>query len=218
MLLSIPRLFDAIGLFCEELVETCVRSVFCQRARLLSWRWHKEELPWHCPHGRRGSGQSTGRSGKRRAKWRTDTRKGTKRGTEREQTLNQPVTMDDHEYGVMRTNTFLSQCGATHHSVCALCSRKMTCEVFLCTRQWRPSSSPLALILPIMLSPSCSCILFAIVSVQLAKLKFWAQQRELKWLMLNKQKRWFHSSRVKLINSLLSICQQVGSCVNVPES
>ena len=27
---------------------------------------------------------------------------------EREQTINQPLTMDDHEYGVMRTNTFLS--------------------------------------------------------------------------------------------------------------
>ena len=35
----------------------------------------------------------------------------------------------------------------------------------------------------ILLSSSCSCILFAIVLVQLVKLKFWAQQRELKWLM-----------------------------------
>ena len=32
----------------------CGRSEFCQKARLLSWR--------RCPHGRRGSGQSTGRS------------------------------------------------------------------------------------------------------------------------------------------------------------
>ena len=30
--------------------------------------------------------------------------------------------MDHHEYGVMRTNTFLSQCGVTHHSACALWS------------------------------------------------------------------------------------------------
>ena len=32
--------------------------------------------------------------------------------------------MDDHEYGVMRTNTFLSQVVSVHHSVCALCRRK----------------------------------------------------------------------------------------------
>ena len=43
-----------------------------------------------------------------------------------------------------------------------------------------------------------SCTLFAIVLVQLVNLKFWAQQRELKWLMLNKWRRWFHSSRVEL--------------------
>ena len=35
--------------------------------------------------------------------------------------------------GVMRTNTFLSQRGGTHHSACALRKRKMTCEVYLCT-------------------------------------------------------------------------------------
>ena len=52
--------------------------------------------------------QSTGRSGKRRARYKTDTRKGTKRGTEKEQTINQPLIMDKHGYGVMRTNTFLS--------------------------------------------------------------------------------------------------------------
>ena len=49
----------------------------------------------------------------------------------------------------------------------------------------------------ILSSLSCSCILFAIVLVQLVKLKFWAQQRELKWLMLDRKRRLFHSSRVK---------------------
>ena len=38
----------------------------------------------------------------------------------------------------------------------------------------------------ILFSPSCSCIRFAIVLVQLVKLKFWAQQTKLKWLMLNR--------------------------------
>ena len=47
-------------------------------------------------------------------------------------------------------------------------------------------------------SPFCSCILFAIVFAQLIKLEFLAQQVELKWLMLNKWRRLFHSSRVKL--------------------
>ena len=51
----------------------------------------------------------------------------------REQTINQPLIMDDLEKGLMRTNTFLSQCGVTHHSACALRRRKMTCEVYLCT-------------------------------------------------------------------------------------
>ena len=46
-------------------------------------------------------------------------------------------------------------------------------------------------------SSFCSCILFAIVLVQLIKLEFLAQQVELKWLMLNKWRRLFHSSRVK---------------------
>ena len=32
--------------------------------------------------------------------------------------------MDDHEYSVMRTNTFLSHDVSVHHSVCALCRRK----------------------------------------------------------------------------------------------
>ena len=48
-----------------------------------------------------------------------------------------------------------------------------------CMSTW--SSSPLAWI--ILFSSDCSCILFAIVLVQLVKLKFWAQQRELTWLM-----------------------------------
>ena len=65
---------------------TCGRREFCQRARLLSWRRRRVCLPWRCPHGGRGSGQSTGGSGKRRARWRRDTRKGTKRGTEKQRT------------------------------------------------------------------------------------------------------------------------------------
>ena len=32
--------------------------------------------------------------------------------------------INDHEYGVMRTNTFLSHDVSVHHSVCALCRRK----------------------------------------------------------------------------------------------
>ena len=46
----------------------------------------------------------------------------------------------------------------------------------------------------------CSCIFFAIVLVQLVKLKFWVRQRELKWLMLNKRRRLCHSSRVNFCN------------------
>ena len=57
-------------------------------------------------------------------------------------------------------------------------------------------------------SPLCSCILSAIVLEQLIKLEFWAQQVELKWLMLNKWRRWFHSSRVDfpLVNMSASWC------------
>ena len=44
-------------------------------------------------------------------------------------------------------------------------------------------------------SSFCSCIPFAIVE-QLCKRKFWAQQRELTWLMLNRWRRLFQSSRV----------------------
>ena len=50
----------------------------------------------------------------------------------------------------------------------------------------------------ILSSPSCSCILFAIVSMQLVKLKFWEQQRKLKWLMLKKWRRLFHLWCVQL--------------------
>ena len=50
----------------------------------------------------------------------------------------------------------------------------------------------------ILFSSFCSCILFAILSVmQLSKLRFLAQQRELKGPRLNKWRRLFHSSRVK---------------------
>ena len=50
----------------------------------------------------------------------------------------------------------------------------------------------------ILSSPLSSCILFAIVSRQLVELKFWEQQIKLFWLMLNKWRRWFQSSRVTL--------------------
>ena len=66
------------------------------------------------------------------------------------------------------------------------------------SNQWRPGSSLLAWISPqSCFSSFSSCILFAIVLVQLVNLEFLAQQVELKWLMLNKQRRLFHSSRVK---------------------
>ena len=52
--------------------------------------------------------------------------------------------MNDHECGVMRTNTFLSHGVSVHHSVCALCRRKMTCEVFLSTHSVGYSRSPSA--------------------------------------------------------------------------
>ena len=47
-------------------------------------------------------------------------------------------------------------------------------------------------------SPTSSCVLFDITSEQLI---------ELTWLMLNKHKRWFHSSRVKF--PLVSVCKLV---------
>ena len=45
----------------------------------------------------------------------------------------EPHNMDDHECGVMCTNTFLSHDVSVRHSVCALCKRKITCEVYLST-------------------------------------------------------------------------------------
>ena len=52
--------------------------------------------------------------------------------------------MNDHEYEVMRTNTFLSHDVSVHHSVCALCRREMTCEVFLSTPPVGYTGSPSA--------------------------------------------------------------------------
>ena len=51
----------------------------------------------------------------------------------------------------------------------------------------------------ILSSSLCSCILFAIVLEQPIKLEFSAQRVELKWLMMNKWKKLFHWSRVKLL-------------------
>ena len=53
-----------------------------------------------------------------------------------------------------------------------------------------------------------SCIVFAIVE-QLIKLKFLAQQVELKWMILNKWRRLFHSSGVKFpfVNMSASWCE-----------
>ena len=65
-----------------------------------------------------------------------------------------------------------------------------------------PGSSPLALILP------CSWILFAIFRCKQFSWNFLAWQRELKWLMLNKIRRVFHSSRVKF-----PFCQYVSNLV-----
>ena len=58
------------------------------------------------------------------------------------------------------------------------------------SRQWKSGSSPRGFDFATILSSSfCSCILFAIVLVQPVRLK---------WMMLNKWNRLFHSSRVKL--------------------
>ena len=62
---------------------------------------------------------------------------------------------------------------------------------------------------PTILSSSfCSCILFAVVLGKLVKLKFWSQQVELKWMMVNKLRKMFHSSHVKLplVNMTASWC------------
>ena len=47
-------------------------------------------------------------------------------------------------------------------------------------------------------SPFCSCILFAIILVQLIKLEFLPQQVDMKFRMFNKWRRLSHSSRVNL--------------------
>ena len=70
------------------------------------------------------------------------------------------------------------------------------------SRQWRPDSSSSALPRSCLSSPSCCRILFAIVSVQLVKLKFWTQQRKLNWLMLTDEE---DCSTHHVWNSLLSI-------------
>ena len=54
---------------------------------------------------------------------------------------------------------------------------------------------------------SSFCTLFAIFLEQLIKLEFLAQQVELKWLMLNRWRRLFHSSSVKFP---WSVCLRVG--------
>ena len=69
--------------------------------------------------------------GKRRARYGRDTRKGTRRGTEREQTINQQHIMDDHEYGVMRTNTILRKCSV-------MCVNYEACTVW---EKWRVTYS-----------------------------------------------------------------------------
>ena len=77
------------------------------------------------------------------------------------------------------------------------------------SRHWKPDSSSSALTLP------RSCLLRPVLAsfspsfiVQLVKLNFWKQQNKLKWLMLNRWGRLFHSSRVKfpLVNMSASWC------------
>ena len=114
---------------------TCERGEFGQGARLLIWRRRRVCLPWRRPHGGRGSGQSTGRSGKRRARDRRERRKGTRGGTESQRTNAQPLIMDDHGDDMTRSCRLLSHDVSVHHSVCALCRRKITCEVYLSTRE-----------------------------------------------------------------------------------
>ena len=76
------------------------------------------------------------------------------------------------------------------------------------SRQLVSSSLTWALILPQSCLLFCSCILFAIALGQLVTLKFLVQQVELKWLILKKWRRLFHSSRVKfpLVNMSVSWC------------
>ena len=111
---------------------TCERSESCQGKTP-----HLAEAQWLFPSVVHMEEELQDRvqveKGKRSARCRRDTRKGTRRGTEKQRTNAQPLIMDDHACGVMRTNTFLSQFGVTHHQ-CAHCAgEKMTCEVFLST-------------------------------------------------------------------------------------
>ena len=50
--------------------------------------------------------------------------RGKEQGEEQRSNEKQSLTVDDHEYGVMRTNTLLSHDVSVHHSVCAMCKRK----------------------------------------------------------------------------------------------
>ena len=71
---------------------------------------------------------------------------GQEQGEEQRERTNAQSTayMDDHESEVMLTNTFLSHV-SVHHSVCALCRRKMKCEVFLSSLPVGESRSPSAI-------------------------------------------------------------------------
>ena len=101
---------------------TCERGEFGQGARLLIWRRRRVCLPWRRPHGGRGSGQGSGRSGKRRARDRRDTEKNKARNRERTNAQS-TAHMNDDEYEVMRTDTFLSRDVSVHHSVCTMQER-----------------------------------------------------------------------------------------------
>ena len=62
----------------------------------------------------------------------------------------------------------------------------------------------------ILFTPSCSCIFFAVVLVQLVKQKFWAQQSKLKWLMLKHMKKIIPLNTCE-IPSCQYVCQLVFS-------
>ena len=70
-------------------------------------------------------------------------------------------------------------------------------QIEIGVRGWILFSHVWLSVLPHFFLPFCTCILIAIVLVQLIKLEFFAMQVELKWLRLNKWRRLFHSSRVK---------------------
>ena len=77
-----------------------------------------------------------------------------------------------------------------------------------CRNSWRQVHRCRSDFATILSSSFCSCTLFAIFLVPLIKLEFLAQQVKLKWLMLNRWRRLFHSSRVKLpsVNMSASWC------------